>query len=362
VIEIGSRIKSEAYTSYWNATLTKKDPDPAKIRGIQITHHFMDWNDIIRKYWIRSAIEIIYYFFSIHCNKNSWLVLNKVRKQFFPAFLSGLFPLMFFLVYIISLGFIFYLTKDSFVINSLSALSISLKSIFHIFTAITTTYIFYKIANHIGVLWILRIYRFNILFAEKEIKEITFRQKLWVEEIIKQQTKNPVDEIILCGHSVGTLLIVRVIDMLMSDDRWVKLQGNKKTYVLTLGQCYPFITSMPSSREFNQAIEKIIKNRNIVWLDVTARIDPLCFHGMHPIQISKVETSKLNQPILYSARFFKMYEKNRWAKIKRNKILVHFLYLMSPDKKCGFNIYDFFYGPDNFDKNVFRLTHAKTQA
>jgi hypothetical protein len=221
------------------------------------------------------------------------------------------------------------------------------------------TTFFYSAANRVGILWLLRIYRFNILFAEGKVKEVQTRQQEWVEKIIDHQIHDPADEIIFSAHSVGTLLLVGVIDALLADERWKNLQPTKKMCVLTLGQCYPFVTPAPSAAEFRKSLKRICESDGVLWLDVTAQIDPLCFYGMHPLQNTDLFSTKLQQPILHSARFFKMYSPERWKEIKKNKILVHFLYLMAPEKSFGFNLYDIFYGIGCFEDKVLLLTDAR---
>jgi hypothetical protein len=358
-ITTGPRLKSADSLNYWRVEFTEKREGKEQTTKVNTTHVFMSWDDIIRKYWPNSAIEIISSFFSIYFCYDSWTALNRVRKNFYPAFFSGLLPLAFFVLYVANIGAIFHLTRDSFKFSSFLALQTFLKLTFHIFMAIAVTYFFYFVANRIGIFWLIRIYRFNIFFAKQKIEEIKQRQEEWVEKIISQQIENPADEIIFSGHSVGTLLVIGVIDKLLNDKRWIHIQRGTKTQLLTLGQCYPFITSMPCAVDFRKCLQRICTNKNVVWLDVTARIDPLCFHSMHPLQHTDIDTRTLIQPVLYSARFFKMYNAAHWKKIKRNKMLVHFLYLMTPDKKNGFNVYDFFYGPDTFQNKFLQLTHAR---
>ena len=319
----------------------------------------MGWDDIIRSYWIRSPFEIISSFLSIYSQPQSWAALNRVRKCFFPAFFSGAFPFVFFISYLLT-EFLFLFIVEKVILNSISQYYFNEFSlVINIISVLALTYVFYALAKRSGVLWLMRIFRFNIIFSKENNKEIEIRQKEWVEKIIAQQIQDPVDEIIFSAHSVGTLLLVGVIDDLLADDRWRETNPEENIQILTLGQCYPFITLMPSAVKFRMALQRICKSDRILWLDVTARIDPLCFYGMHPLQDSGLDFKNLSQPILYKARFFKMYSHDQWKKIKRNKILVHFLYLMAPEKSCGFNIYDFFYGTGDFENNVLQLTHAK---
>jgi hypothetical protein len=357
-IKVGPRIRTGDHANQWVVSLRTENREGGQTIDVQTTHVFMGWDDIIRSNWIRSATQILLSFFSIYFSRQSWSTLNRVRKQFPPAFFSGILPFIFFVFYLLSLGLILYSTRNSFDLNYPSFFSHIVEYFFNISAGIIATYCFYLVAKQFGILWLLRIYRFNFAFANQSIKEILPRQKEWIEKIIADQTNDPADEIIFSGHSVGTLLVVDVIDRLIEDERWKNLQGNKKTHVLTLGQCYPFITLVPGAGEFRHSLRRICTHNKVAWLDVTARIDPLCFYGMHPLQFTDIDADKLPQPVLHSARFFRMYEAPQWKKIRRDKILVHFLYLMAPDKSSGFNLYDLIYGPGTFDEKLPKLGHV----
>lgn len=360
-IQIGSRKRSGDFTNLWQVSFERQLSESGTSEIVDTTHIFMGWDDIIRSYWIRSTVGIISSFLSIYSQPKSWTALNRVRKCFLPAFFSGALPFVFFISYLLTelllnlsinktlenSFFKDYFNEASFALNIISSLAL--------------TYFFYMLAERSGVLWLLRIFHFNIFFSKENNKEIKIRQKEWVEKIITQQIQDPVDEIIFSAHSVGTLLLVGVIDDLLADDRWRESNPKESIQILTLGQCYPFITLMPSAVKFRMALQRICKSDRILWLDVTARIDPLCFYGMHPLQDSGLSFRNFPQPILYKARFFTMYSQESWKKIKINKMLLHFLYLMAPEKPGGFNIYDFFYGPGRFEDKVTQLTHARNK-
>ncbi len=360
-IQIGSRKKLGGFTNLWKISCETQQSESKETETVYTTHIFMGWDDIIRKHWIKSPFEIIYSFFLIYIQPESWSALNRVRKCFSPAFFSGVFPFIFFISYFLII-ILFFSTKEIILENNFLYIFFNKFSLLiNIFYLASLTYIFYVLAKHTGVLWLMRIFRFNIIFSKNKIKEIEIRQKEWVEKIISQQMQDPADEIIFSAHSVGTLLLVGVIDDLLADNRWSEINPKENTQILTLGQCYPFISLMPSATRFRIALQRICKSDRILWLDVTARIDPLCFYGMHPLQDSGVDIRSFPQPITYKARFFKMYSPDQWKEIKRNKMLVHFLYLLAPEKSGGFNIYEFFYGTGHFENKVAQLTHARNK-
>lgn len=358
-ITSGPRRRSADNLHSWKVCFTENYPGQDHAIEINTTHIFMGWDDIIRQYWPRSVLAILYSFFSSYLSYASWSALNRVRRFFLPAFASGIFPFVFFVFYVVTLLLLAFLIDYFFSAKFTMSGWPSLKFLLPAAAAFSLTYFAYVVANRTGVLWLLRIYRFNILFSNKKIQGVAYLQQQWVEKIIDQQTNDPVDEIIFSGHSVGTLLLVGVVDTLLTDERWKNLQRNKKTQILTLGQCYPFITLMPAASEFRQSLQRICKSDRIIWLDVTARIDPLCFYQMHPLQNTGIDISEFSQPVLHSARFFKMYDTARWNNLKKNKMLVHFLYLMMPERPHGFNVYDIFYGTSTFEHKVNQLSHAR---
>ncbi len=152
------------------------------------------------------------------------------------------------------------------------------------------------------------------------------------------------DEVLLAGHSVGTLMVLYAMDMLLHDERWIALQKGKPTGMVTLGQCCPSVALVPGATDFREMLLRLCRHPHLQWLDVSARIDPLCFHDTHPLALSGVPHADLPLPVRHNARFFQMYEPARWAAIRSNKLHAHFLYLMTPDKPGNFHLCDLFYG------------------
>jgi hypothetical protein len=163
-----------------------------------------------------------------------------------------------------------------------------------------------------------------------------------------------VDEVLLVGHSIGTLMMVGAVDALLQDPRWQALQQGQKTKVLTLGQCYPFIAMVPRNKAqlFKEALQRLSFHTNLLWWDVTAKIDPLCFYRAHPLVKTDVDHSKALMPVLHSASFFKMYTPQNWALIRQNKLDAHFLYLRAPELAGNFNLFDVLYGPNWFEHHL----------
>jgi hypothetical protein len=172
--------------------------------------------------------------------------------------------------------------------------------------------------------------------------------------VIKQQHEDPVDEVLLVGHSIGSLMMVGVVDALLQDPRWQALQQGRKTKVITLGQCYPFIAMVPRPKAqlFKEALQRLSFHPHLLWWDVTAKIDPLCFYRAHPLVKTDIDHSKALMPLLHSASFFKMYTPQSWTSIRQSRLDAHFLYLRAPELAGNFNLLDVLYGSKLFEQHI----------
>jgi hypothetical protein len=149
---------------------------------------------------------------------------------------------------------------------------------------------------------------------------------------------NPSDEVVLVGHSVGTIILTEVAGKLINDSRWRAMTGTTPTKILTLGNCIPFVSLHPNADSFRDTVRMLSECEAIEWWDITAKVDPLCFYLSSPMGKAG-EQSIAGKPALRAARFFRMYEPQRWKRMRRNKLELHFLYLKTPDIDRDFNLY-----------------------
>lgn len=205
-----------------------------------------------------------------------------------------------------------------------------------------------------GGTWLLRIYDFLWQLGRAEPPALTQRRADWVAQIIASQQADPVDEVVLAGHSVGALLAVSTAEALLADPRWQALQGERRTALVTLGACYAGLTLREGAgaQRFRQSVSSLCRSRRLAWLDVTARIDPMCVDQAHPLAGTADAAAGSALPVRRSARFFQMYTPERWQAIRRDKQRTHSLYLMTPDRAGNFDLHDLLYGPQPFERHL----------
>lgn len=353
-LSVGRRRRMGKLFNHWMVTWQSgcKDSKP-----VETQHVFMSWDDIIRTHWSKSPWALVKEFWLAYRGIIFDVDLSRVKQIFEGVYMTGVSPGAYLL------GSLLLGVLLSIGLLSLSTLMLGpqwLQWAWQVFACLSGAGLVVALGvygERRGLFWLLRIFTYVIRMGRSGIGGAEQRTQQWVEHVIQRQQEDPVDEVLLVGHSIGTLMMVGAVDALLQDPRWQALQQGRKTKVLTLGQCYPFIAMVPRPKAqlFKEALQRLSFHANLLWWDVTAKIDPLCFYRAHPLVKTDVDHSKALMPVLHSASFFKMYTPQSWALIRQNKLHAHFLYLRTPELAGNFNLLDVLYGPNWFEHHVGRV-------
>jgi hypothetical protein len=327
--EMGPRRRQDRHYSHWTAQAREVagEAGPPSTECV-----FMGWDDVIRRHWLQRPWALLAALFWGYGSPIARAGLPPAYGWHRGAFWTGVLPLVYVLLALL-------LTL------ALGALAWGLVSPWLALPLVPALlYGFYGLAEKLGVWWLMRIFAFNVRMGRGPVPGLAQRQAAWREQLIAAQQADPVDEVVLVAHSVGTLVVVEMLDALLADPRWQAVQQGRPTYLLTLGHCIPFVALAPAAQDFRAALARLCTHPDLQWCDVTAKIDPLCFYQVHPLAGTGLAEARAPRPRRLAARFFQMYTASSWARIRRNKLQTHFLYLMTPEQPGNFNLYDWLFG------------------
>lgn len=300
------------------------------------TYNFFTWNDIVKETWaegfLRNILDTIY-FIRMYLLSGIFIRFTKESKN---QLIAGLYPLVFLMTTIFTVSYIsyqIYLFLSSS-INSYIAILISI-SVFLLGIKIIDT-----VANKIAVFWLSRIYAFCARWSEEKILNIDERVELFSEYIFgqlkKSEDKNK--EFIISAHSVGTLFAISIANNVIK--KCLKENIDYSNFkLLTLGHCIPLISYQRGLSKHKKDLEELGRTKNFTWIDYTATIDGACF-CVDPIVSSGIKREKGCGPILMSPRFFKLFKKENYKKIKKEKYKAHFLYLIATELEGNYDYFD----------------------
>jgi hypothetical protein len=193
-----------------------------------------------------------------------------------------------------------------------------------------------------AVFWILRIYVFALEYAEKDDKTLKERVDKFAEYISKRvenAKKNNADEILIVSHSVGTLLTIPLMKKVFEILHQKDISSLPKISIMTLGECIPIVSVLPKANEYREQMELLSKEKDLIWLDYTTPIDGACFPLLDFYSFSGVKYYSVNKPKYLSPRFHTLFSKNTYKRLKKDKYLTHFIYLMSTELDGDYNFF-----------------------
>ncbi len=327
-IKVSSRKRTAKHIQSWKInSLTDNNMT-------QTNYHFLEWDDIIRKDWKRSFLSLftdLLYFLKVYILSGLIVKYGKVSpRQMIAAFYPVVYLLL--TLYISSVSWYMSFTYIE------AFLPFVLAVVFALFPAYIMMKLLMFVGNNLAVFWLLRIYVFSAEYVFKESKALEERIEEFAEHIAKaveSARENEIDEILIVSHSVGTILTIPILAKALSRTN----TAFNNVSILTLGECIPLVSFLKQATAYKESMYLLASQSNLCWLDYTTAIDGACFPLLDYYKHSGVKGVPGKQPQYLSPRFHTLFSKQRYGKLRSNRYLTHFAYMMSTEIAGD---YDFF--------------------
>jgi uncharacterized membrane protein len=300
--------------------------------NVACDYSFLRWDDIIRENWQKSPIKVILKAIIIYCGyyKNyNWKYIKTIPQNAIYTFLYPIYAMFLSLLPLSIIGIIaFY---DLSIITKVILIAINAAIIFTLF-------------YRIRALWLLRLYIFHYDVFSNRYQMMDDRIDIFAREIIKSINGSvKYDEIILVGHSYGSVFIPLILEKIMHKYN-TKLPENFTS--VTFGNLIPLITALYTAKEVKKSLNSLI-NHEFTWIDISSPADGACFALTHPL--TPMYNASRARIIVQSPAFHKFYTKSNYKKIKKNKFLLHFQYLYCTDLFSDYNYIERCLGKNKID-------------
>lgn len=297
-------------------------------------YRFLTWDDVIKQFWVSNIGVLIFKSIPMYWSHIQCRLFAKFRQAARGPYICSIYPAVFVSIAAIA-------TALMAVLVSLLANFLFNYVLLNAVLAIATTYFMMKFFNNLGeklnVWWILQTYFFISQWGEKPLPNIEQRNNEFAEQIIQDQLESPADEILLVGHCVGTMMAIAVIDNIINRQH-AALKG--KLSIITLGQCMCYLSYIPTALHFRASLQNVVNNETFPWVNFGARADPLCFEQVSPAVADGVHITCQHRPCNVTVKPYLMFTPEKYANLKKNKLRVHFQYLMSADIKTDYDYFE----------------------
>ncbi|WP_109464823.1 alpha/beta hydrolase family protein [Albibacillus kandeliae] len=162
-------------------------------------------------------------------------------------------------------------------------------------------------------------------------------------ELIATALHEPVDEVLVVGHSSGAHLAVSVLADLLRAGRLPK--DGPALGFLSLGQVVPMVSFLPEARRLRGDLQYLAARTELTWVDVTAPGDGCSFALCDPVAVSGVAPEGKRWPLVISAAFTQTLSPARWQTLRWRFFRLHFQYLCAFDQPGDYDYFRITAGP-----------------
>lgn len=301
-------------------------------------HLFIDWSDLVRLHWPKHTLRVVW------DALRTYAAVFRVRKTL-PALHRQTPYVLWTLAYPLVYMLLCVLLASAVFLGVMSKASGTSGT----FIALLATYLMlfagYKLDKLLHVSWLLRILNFASQSARAPIEPLRVRMETSAELIASEMQRGRYGEVVVVGFSVGSAVAVSLVHALRQQLQRVP-QGPQAVNLLTLGNCIPLFTLMPQADErLHQQLRTLSQDEGLHWVDISSPSDSVSFGMCDLIALSLPElTSKelaqcVNPRHMCSPRFHKLFHAATYRWLRRNKMRMHFQYLMASELRGA---YDYF--------------------
>ncbi|MQR00805.1 hypothetical protein [Glaciimonas soli] len=330
--QVGPRRRSSDISSSWQIQSGVGDQRTA------IHYEFLHWDDIVRAHWVRDEIQVLAAYLRAFWIYLSSGALSRVLKASWPPFVTALFPLA---ILLTVLGLASGAAVGAYQLIALAEMPWWVGAIAGLGAFGLLIQGGRLLERRMNSYWLLRIYAFSAQQGLGNLPDLDARLNEMARHIVAKASNSDADEILIVGHSTGTIMATIVLARALAIDPELLQQQRSRISLLTLGQCIPIVSLLPQAQQFRDALSTLAQAEKLDWIDFTAPTDGACFALVDPIAVSGI--SQVNpdepKPKLLSPRFARLFAPATYAKIRRNWYRTHFQYVMASEKAGE---YDYF--------------------
>lgn len=159
---------------------------------------------------------------------------------------------------------------------------------------------------------------------------------------IQAALAEPIDEVLVVGHSSGAHLAVSILADLLRDG----LPSHRPALaLLSLGQVVPMVSFLPRATRLRADLAVMAAQDDITWVDVTAPGDGCAFALCDPVAVTGVSPPAKRWPLVISAAFTQSLSPERWRALRWRFFRLHFQYLCAFDRPGDYDYFQITAGP-----------------
>lgn len=339
-LHVGKRRRSGKLANAWTITANG---------GTTVTdYEFLRWDDIIRNRWpknewqlLKSAVPTYWVFFKSN-------LVGKLLKVAWASALTVAYPIIVFLGLLLcglllaaAVGILPNMLGWSWWVGIVPAAGVLVGTIF----------LGRWLDDRFRSFWLLRVYGAMQPWAYGQIPEIDERIREFATDMVRKIRASDADEVLLVGHSVGTILSVPLVAELLKlePDLGMKAQSFG---LVSLGNCLPLVSLLPGSKQLRADLRTVATAPGVRWVDFSAKRDGASVTQVDPLKVSGIPRPAdiPVRPQQFPVRIVKMFPPEVYDAVKKDIFRIHFQYIMAGRILTDYDFFAITAGPVSLEE------------
>lgn len=146
----------------------------------------------------------------------------------------------------------------------------------------------------------------------------------WVRIVAARQAANRYDEVLIVGHSIGSIQGIEMTERLLRDPAFAG-----KLSLLTLGSADGLLSCQRNAKRFHAATAAAATSPDLVWVEYWAPTDAVCRGWIDPVAFADIDLGGRPQrgPAMRKVDLATMFPGFNPKRMPLNLVKQHFLYL-----------------------------------
>jgi pimeloyl-ACP methyl ester carboxylesterase len=182
--------------------------------------------------------------------------------------------------------------------------------------------------------------------------DIDKRIDTFVERLVEVARKRDADEIVILGHSLGASFGVEMLSRALQHHPDIFRNGPTISLV-TVGATIPKFSLHPHSNWMRESLQRVVAEPAITWAEYHTKADAITFYKFDPAALEHVHSDgERRKPLIRFVQMYDMVSEAMLARISRNRMRLHYQFVMANDCRAAYDYFLFVCGPLPFETIV----------
>jgi hypothetical protein len=161
-----------------------------------------------------------------------------------------------------------------------------------------------------------------------------------------------VDEIVICGHSLGATVAVDALARAFDRDPALGRHG-PALCLLTVGATIPKLALHPRGAWLRAQTHRLASEPSLAWTEYQARDDFISFHKFDPVRLVRVDdVPKRGGPVIHRVQIHNMLSKNTLRRLRFKYMRMHYQFVMANERRSVYDYFMLMCGPAPFRRTI----------